>query len=979
MKKFLKWTGISLGVLFLLLLIAPFLFKGKIIEAVKTAANDNLNAKVNFEDVDLSFIRNFPNLRLTIENLTVDNVAPFDSVRMAQIGDLVVVVNLKSLFGDEIELRKIGIENASFDIRVTPEGVANYDIAKPDTVPAAPEAPSEEGAGFKMKLKEYYVENGKVNYADMSMPFVLKLDGFNHKGSGDFTQDVVNLVTTTHADKGTFWFDGITYVNEARTDIQADLTMDMKNMKFTIGGNEIKLNELILGAQGWVAMPGENIDMDISFKALKSDFKNFLSMVPLEFAKDVSGVDATGNFALDGYVRGTYNETSMPGVGLNMLVENGRFKYPDLPKSVDNIQLKAAIVADMNVMDNTTVDVEKFHLEMAQNPVDMTLKLRTPESDPDIDFTCKAFVDLDNLREFIPVNENDQVHGKIDADVALKGRMSSVENGQYDQFNAQGKIDITNVFFKSDSLPYDMNVNTATFNFTPAYIDLANFSAQMGRSDLAASGKINNYLAYALRDSLLKGEFNLNSRLMDLNEFMTAEPEATQAPAQGGAEAPAPADTSSMAPIELPGNIDFTLNANIGKLIYDKNEITNVNGGIVLRDKIAYLRNLTMNVLEGSVGMSGSYNAQHIDVPKMDFNFDIKDMDINKASTAFVTIEKLAPIARSAYGKFSTKLNMRSDLDQKMMPINPTVNGGGSLSTKSVTIRDFKPLIKIAEVTKIDRLKEQTVGDVNVSFKIVNGVVNVDPFTVKLDGVPAKISGSTNLDGQIDYNMDMEIPFDKFPAGAVNQANSLLAMANAKLGTNLSTGQKLPVKLKITGTVTDPKIATNYGELGKEAASNVKDQLIDAAKDEAAKQLEKAKAEALARAQAEKERLVAEAQKQADRLVSEAQNKAAQAKNEGAKLAQKAKDEAYKAAQGVENSAKNPLEKAAKKLAADKMRKEADSAYNKAIEKTNKEADSLVVSAQNQGNKLVQEANTKGDQMIQNANSQGDQQINKLK
>jgi hypothetical protein len=98
MKKFFKWTGITVGVIFLLLLIAPFLFKGKIEAAIKQAANDNLNAKVNWTDVSLSLIRNFPNLRIAIEGFTVDNTtAPFDSVRLAQIGSLEAVVDIKSL------------------------------------------------------------------------------------------------------------------------------------------------------------------------------------------------------------------------------------------------------------------------------------------------------------------------------------------------------------------------------------------------------------------------------------------------------------------------------------------------------------------------------------------------------------------------------------------------------------------------------------------------------------------------------------------------------------------------------------------------------------------------------------------------------------------------------------------------------------------------------------------------------------------
>ena len=67
MKKAFKWTGIVLGVIFLFLLVAPFLFKGKIESAIKQAANDNLNARVNWSDVSLSLIRNFPNLRVSVE------------------------------------------------------------------------------------------------------------------------------------------------------------------------------------------------------------------------------------------------------------------------------------------------------------------------------------------------------------------------------------------------------------------------------------------------------------------------------------------------------------------------------------------------------------------------------------------------------------------------------------------------------------------------------------------------------------------------------------------------------------------------------------------------------------------------------------------------------------------------------------------------------------------------------------------------
>jgi hypothetical protein len=961
MKKALKWTGIVFGVLFLFLIVAPFLFKGKIESAIKQAANDNLNARVNWSDVSLSLIRNFPNLRVSVEGLTVDNtVAPFDSVRLANIGSLDVVVDIKSLFGDEIVVKRFGLVDPVLDIRFASDGSSNIDIAKEDTT-AVEEAPTAaEGGAFKMKLKEYFIKNGTVNYDDRTMPMIMKFEGLNHEGTGDFTQDLFKLVTTTHADKATFWFDGITYLNAVKADLQADIDMDMKNSKYTLAGNKILLNALELGAQGWVAMPGEDIDMDISFNALQKDFKQFLSMVPLEFAKDVKDVKASGGLAFNGFVRGTYNDNSMPSIGLELAIDNARFQYPDLPKSVENIHVKAKIYADMNNEDNTTVDVDKFHLEMAANPVDMTLHLRTPESDPYIDFTCKALVNLDNVKEFIPLEKGDDVHGIINADVAMKGNYSVVESGNYERFDAKGMIDTQNVLFKSDSLPYDLQVNKAVFNFTPQFIDLTGFDARIGKSDLQASGKIERYLAYALHDSLLVGSFSVSSSLMDLNEFMTSDETATTTETT-----PSATDTSAMSPIELPGNIDFTLNANFAKMVYDVNEITNVQGGIILRDKIATLNNLRMNVIDGTVAMTGNYNAQNLTAPKMDFLFDIQNMDINKAATQFVTIQKLAPIAKACNGKFSTQLNMQCSLSQDMMPINPTVNGGGKLSTKGVVVKDFAPLVKLADKINFDKLKQpQSVGDVNVSFKIVNGTITVDPFTVKLiDGMPMKVSGYTTLDQAINYNVEMDVPMTMFPAGAMQQANTWIGELNKKLGSNISVGSKINVIAVITGTVTDPKVNVTSKALGEDAVASLKEQAIAEVKE----QLNNLKNEALEKSIAEKERLVKEAKAQREKLLADAAVQREKAKKQGESLAKQGKEAAYKAADDLVAKARNPLEKAAAKIAADKAKKEADEAHKKALEKANKEADDAYKAAEKKSENLVKDAEAKGDKMIQEA------------
>src|SRR3954471_22408884 len=104
MKKLLKWIGIIILVLLVLIITLPIIFKGKIVALVKEEANKNLNAKVDFGDFSLSLIRSFPNFSLSMENLSVINLAPFDGDTLVFAKDLAITIDLMSVIkGDQIK------------------------------------------------------------------------------------------------------------------------------------------------------------------------------------------------------------------------------------------------------------------------------------------------------------------------------------------------------------------------------------------------------------------------------------------------------------------------------------------------------------------------------------------------------------------------------------------------------------------------------------------------------------------------------------------------------------------------------------------------------------------------------------------------------------------------------------------------------------------------------------------------------------
>ena len=888
MKKVIKWIGIIFGILLLILILIPFLFKDKIISKVKTEANNSINAKIDFGNFNLSLLRSFPNLSIDIEKLSIINMAPFEGDTLIYAGDLNLTVDIMSVIsGSEIKIKKINLTDPVMYFLVNKDGKANWDITKPSVSSKEDGKPS----AFKATLNKYAISNGRIVYDDKTMPFTLLLEGLNHTGTGDFTQDLFILSTKTDIKSADMSFGGVNYFSHANTTIDADLDMDMKNMKFTFKENKILLNELNLGINGWVAMPDTNIDMDLKFSAAKSDFKNFISIIPAIYSADFKDIKSSGKMGFDGFIKGRYNGKSMPGFGINLTIDNGMFQYPSLPSAVKNVFVDLKINNPDGLPDHTFINLSRLHVEMNGDPFDAKLILKTPVSDPDIDAFLKGKIDLSGIRKFIPLDKGTTLSGIITADVSAKGRMSSVEQKKYDEFNASGNFGIKGMNYTSKDSKTPVIIDVLQLSFNPQTVALNSFIAKVGKSDFNASGSLENFLSYVLKNETLKGSINLNSQSIDLNEFMGDEKSST----------PAANDTNQLMVLDIPDNINFTMNASIGHLLYQNLALNSVKGKLLIKDKAIRMQDVNLQMLDGNMSMSGGYSSADIKKPSFDFSVNVKDFDIQKTSEAFNTIQKLAPIAKYCAGKFSTDMVVKGDLDNKMSPLMNSLAGSGKLFMSNIIVSNFPVFSKIADVLKMDSWKKFILPTVNPSFKFVNGRVYVDPFDISVNGIKANVAGSNGFDQTIDYTMATQIPRSSFGGAANGVLNNLVSSANAK-GANLSIGDVVPVNIKIGGTVNDPKIGTDLNKVGANA--------MEALKEKAKEEFEKAKADAEAKVRAEGERLKNEA---AVKIEAEKQKLAGEAEKLKKQAEAKAKAQTDSLKKAAEKKAKDQLKNIFKK------------------------------------------------------------------
>ncbi|MCL1937495.1 MAG: AsmA family protein [Candidatus Azobacteroides sp.] len=876
MKKILKITGIILLVIVLALIILPFALKGKILEMAKSEMNKTLNAQVDFDHLGLNFFRSFPNASVNLDNFCITGVNEFEGDTLFFAPSLSATVNVKSLWGDSgLEIVKVSADKANIRAIVLENGKANWEIMKTEEEQAVDTTQS----NFKLQLKKVDVNHADIYYEDRASKMNVELKDLNLNLSGDMTANETDMRTNFTIDGLTFLMDRIPYLSKAKTKANMEIKADLKNGKFTLSKNTLQINEIKANLEGWVALPEDgSIEMDLKLNAPSTQFKDILSMIPAIYAKDFKNLKTSGEAVLTASAKGVMKDDLLPAFDARLDVSNAFFQYPGMPKSVSNIQANIRAYSAGGSMNNTIVDIPKFHFEMGGNPFDLKLLLKTPMSDPNIDLSAVGKLDLSMVKEVYPL-EDMELSGNLNANLQLKTLLSYVEKEQYDKVEASGTLNVKDMLIKS-SAKNDIEVKNAQLAFSPRYVDLSAFSAQIGKNDLAANGKLENFIPYFMKNETLKGNLSVSSNYLNLNDFMTTADESA-------------ADTTGI--IEIPKNLDFNLSGNFKQVIFDKLDMSNVSGQITIKDGKAEMKNVALTALGGNLNVNGYYDTgKNPKQPDISLDLNIKNASFSQTFSTFVTIQKLAPIFENMVGNYSTQFKMNSSLGDNFMPLLNSLTASGLLQSNNVEISGVSALDGLASALKNESLKDLKVKDLKLPFAINDGRVNTKPFDLNFGSGSMNLSGSTGLDQTIDYT------------------------AKVKLSDKLTNNYLQNVNVKIGGTFTNPKFSIDTKDvadqlLGKLASSVLGGDTQGSLKEQLSEQIDKQADNLRKQAKETGDKLVAEAEKQGQNLIDEANKTSnALAKIAAVKAAEasakKLKDEAQKKAGQLSDEAEKQIQ-----------------------------------------------------------------------
>ncbi len=795
MKKFIK---IAIGIfvlLILLLILIPIFFKGQITDIVKSEINKRIEATLNFSDVGLNLFEHFPDFTLSVDNLTIVNKKPFEGDTLLSASSLKTTIDLFSVLGGkQIKIKDVSLNSPKVFIYVLKDSSANYNIYQSDTSKAK----------FDISLDSYSISNADIAYINQLSDMTVLIKGLSHKGSGNLNQDKFDLSTNTKIQKMTFIKGGVSYLNKAAISLVLNLNVNTLDKNVTLLNNQLLINDLPLKFSGKISTSNDKMNLDLSFDSPKGDFKSLLSLIPAIYQKDFQNLKASGKFNFKGDVKGVYDKNNYPAFNFNLGINNGNFKYPKLPSSVNDVQLSLNITNPGKKLDNTVIDLKKLSFKVQNNPISASLLVKNPSTNTYVDGKVNGSLDLSNLKNAVKMENVAELSGKVTSNVSFQGNLGEKKNN-YKNLNLTGSLQLSNINYKGTNQPNAVKISDASVSLNKERLSLNDLNLKIGESDLRAKGYFTDFLNYVLNNGNISGSLNLSSNYLNLNQLL------------GGQKS---ADTTKMAAVDIPGNINFVSSINFKKLIYENLDLTNANGSLIIKNKKLTIQNLRSDLLGGNFVINGDYNSNKPKNPSISFNIKLNNFNVKQTYQSFVTVKQFVPMSKYVDGNFSSSLSLSTSLDNEMMPVWNSFNSSGNLDIKKAGINGFKPFEEIGSKLNISELKNPNILNKIIPFKITNGRFYVSPFSLKIGNYTMTIAGSNGLDKSLSYNVGIDIPAGKLKSEVNSAVSSLL-----KKDTKVISSENVKINTSVGGTIDNPKLTFSGGSTASQAAKKLESQV----------------------------------------------------------------------------------------------------------------------------------------------------------
>lgn len=807
-KKVFKWFFGVLFSLVILLVILGYIFEDKIhLMAIKELGKQ-LNARIEVRDTDVSFISGFPYIHVELKDLVINPKEQHHSEDFIRVGKLSLWLNFWSFFSDTYEIVACKLYEPDVKMILDKEGRWNYAgmFEKESEEEEITLESEEEEILFELSGVNMY--GGRFEYRDDQSGDIFKTDSLEVEMEGDFASGSTDLKA-----KLEFWLEDWKGGSMAYSGkhIAADLDLDAgfgDQVQYKLRDGQLRIASMVLDLSGEVKEEPKGYRFDLAYQTNENSFRSFLSLIPANLLETGESYEYSGDFQVSGWMRGLAGGGSAPDIYADYSVREGTFYYVGYPAKLSGVSMKGSFLQSFSKPLESKLLVDDFKANLNDRSVSGNLTYAN-FADPRIDFALKGELDLQDLKSFSPhLTENTAMEGLLGLDVRAGGRIEDFRNENFSRITADGSLAFSKVRLEDPSFPLPIERVAGLVYIDNNQVRVDRLAAKVGRSDINLSGTVTQYLPYFFDTvGVMKGRLTLTSNRLDLNEWLQQD---------GSGEQIIHNASETMAEYRYPDieRLDLSMTTNIRNFSMGQFKANQVSGNMRLHPEGLNLNSVFIEALSGNMEVTGKLTTLNPKNLGFDLDANVKQIEVSKAFQAFDQLAAFALVKDNLTGEFSGTIHLDGALGPYMDIDSRTFRSYGNIELKHGHLVDFEPLEAMAGFVKLEDLQDVRFSDVNTTYHLEEGWVNVPELKVWANDYFLELNGRHGLDNSLDYHVIIQLPQKEAKKSGNDRVLALVEEES---------DPKKPIRIpvKVYGTVDEPR----FGLEGKVVKEQFKENL----------------------------------------------------------------------------------------------------------------------------------------------------------
>lgn len=744
--------------------------------------DESLLVQMRVEEIRFTGLESFPNVGVALYNVRIDESFPAYKSNLVSAGSIEIRVNPFALLRNEIRVRKLQVNQATFRIYNGVQGNTNFAIFK---------STDNDSSRLNIEFDNLLFKNCRLVYLDEKDLVSCNALFYKFKAKGSIGEENLDLDLSFHG-----LFDHIRlgeekYLVGKHTNWSSELHVNKKLNACNIASAVFGMEDLQLNVFGDILMVKGKPDLDLKFATDKLQIQGIFSLLPNHFSSQVGEWSTEGDFSLSGTIKGLMDKDALPKLDAALKVKNG--KITGEPGTFRNVNLDASL-NNGNGTSALALTADLQSLEF--NDTDLKLKVQTDDISRNLNIQSSSLqIDLNDLCVLFPAVCPYRIKGVLGLEVL--GEL----NYESDFLpNLSGMVNLSKA-----SIGWPRSEQPLIFDCKGKLMgeDVIDISANIGflSEQILLEGDLKKYTGFWL-DDRPQWIGDITAQEINFSEWLNSD------------SAEESGSTNGTADLDI--GLDVQGNFNLGRLLYDGLSLNDLSGRLELgRDRME-IGNVEFGAWKGTHKLSMLF-LEEGEYYKMFAKGRSKGADLKELFREFEDFEQSEITHENLSGLVTTAYDLSATFDTYFNLVERELFCSADVLIEDGRLMGYKPLEELSLFLELDDLRDISFKDLENRVEIRNGIIFLPETELNNSALNLSVSGSHTLENYLDYHLKVKV------TDVLAKRSKWVEKKNAK---RLEEGRDggLTAYVKMTGTPDDLKITYDSKTAGREFRSKFKEE-----------------------------------------------------------------------------------------------------------------------------------------------------------